>query len=355
MRFRYWAVMLLLVWIGFSAAIASAAPAVQATGVRWSRSADAITGLVKVRLILETSGPVEMEQFLTAVPNWRLIVTLKGSVADNLAIPASPDISVVTQMSVVKSAKDITRIIVDFPGALTQDQYKISTLPADPRAKTPFQVVIDMQKIVRPSDLKFLPGLRGKVITIDPGHGGSDPGAIGFQGSREKQLNLSVAMQVKGILEKAGAKVLMTRETDVDVFGSNATDREELQARAMVANSNRADVFLSIHHNASVNRDMNGTTTYYYMKTLLDVVLAQSLQETLVQAGGLVNIGVRPANFYVVKNTTMPAALVEIGFISNPQEEQTLNNPVFQQKIAQAIATGIDKFFIQAAKMRGEQ
>jgi len=357
LRFRFWTILLLLAWLSFSVTMVSAAPAgaeAKLTGVRWSRTADAVTGLIKVRLILETSGPVEFDQFITAVPNWRLVVTLKGVDVENFNIPPSPDTSVVTKMSVVKSPKNIAHAVIDFPGTLTQDQYKIITLPADPKTKTPFQVVIEVQKTVRPSDLTFYPGLRGKVIAIDPGHGGSDPGAIGVLGSREKQLNLSVAMQVKAILDKAGAKVLMTRDNDFDVFGPNATDREELRARALVANDNRADIFISIHHNSSANHDRNGTTTYYYMKTLFDVVLAQSLQEAMVQAGGLVNIGVRPANFYVVKNASMPAALLEIGFISNPQEEQTLTSSTFQQKMAQAIVVGIDQFFGQAAKMRGE-
>ena len=100
---------------------------------------------------------------------------------------------------------------------------------------------------------------------------------------------------------------------------------------------------------------MNGVTTYYYRKTLFDVVLAQSIQDAMAQAGGLTNIGARTANFFVVKNTTMPAALLEIGYMSNPQEEQLLTGQAFQQKMAQAIVAGIDQFFGQAAKMRGEQ
>ena len=194
-----------------------------------------------------------------------------------------------------------------------------------------------------------------KTVCLDPGHGGSDPGAIGVLGSREKQLNLNAALQVKALLEKAGAKVLMTRENDVDVFGANATDREELRARTLVANENRADIFISIHHNSSVNHDKGGTTTYYFTKTYFDSVLAQTLQDSMVQAGGLYNMGARQANFYVVKNATMPAALLEIGFISNAQEEQTLGSPDFQQKMAQAIVAGIDRFFNQSAKMQGDQ
>ena len=167
MRFRIWAAMLLGLWLVFSMGMVAAAPAgsdVRITGVRWTRTADAATGLIKIRLALETSGPVEVEQFLTAMPNWRLILTLNGVKADNLTIPSSPDDSVVTKMSVVKSSQEITRVIVDFPGAWIKDQYKITTVPADSKTKTPFQVVIDVQKTVKPGELNFLPGLKGKTV-----------------------------------------------------------------------------------------------------------------------------------------------------------------------------------------------
>ena len=356
MRLRTWAAMLLLLWLGFSTTMVAAAPVgsdVRITGVRWNRTTDAITGLIKVGLILETSGPVEVEQFLTAMPNWRLILTLKGAKADNLIIPPSPDDSVVTKMSVVKSSPNITRVIVDFPGAWIKGQYKINTVPADPKTKKPFQIIVDVQKTVKPGELNFLPGLKGKTVVVDPGHGGSDPGAIGLLGTREKQLNLSLAMQVKAVLEKAGAKVLMTRETDIDVFGPKATDREELWARVKVANFNQADIFISIHHNASANRDSRGTSTYYYQKTTYDMMLAKDIQGAMLQSGSLADVGVRQANFFVIKNATMPAALLEVGFISNPQEEQLLGNQTFQQKMAQAIVLGIDQFFIQTGKTQG--
>jgi N-acetylmuramoyl-L-alanine amidase len=258
-------------------------------------------------------------------------------------------------MSIIKSVRDTTHVVVDLPGAVNKDQYSIYTLPADPKTKSPFQIVFDVQRTAQPSDLKFLSGLKGKVVAIDPGHGGSDPGAIGVQGTREKQVNLNMAIQVKANLEKAGAKVLMTRETDVDVSSLYAPGRGELQARTMFANENQADVFISIHHNAAVRPTANGTSTYYYLKTVFDGVLAQSLQEAMLQEGGLADFGVRTANFYVVKNVTMPAALLEIGFLSNFQEEQILTDPAFQKKLAQGIVTGLDRFFIQAAKMRGDQ
>ncbi len=357
MRFRYWTGLLLLLWVAFSMTMGEAAPAVadvKITGVRWNRSVDAVTGLIKVRLVVETSGPVEVDPFITASPNWRIITSFRGVSFDSIQVPPSPDPSVVTKMSLVKTGRNTVHLALDLPTALNKDQYIVYTVPADPKTKSPFQVVFDVQRTGQPSDLTVLPGLKGKVVAIDPGHGGPDPGAIGVQGTREKQVNLNVAMLVKANLEKAGAKVLMTRDTDVAVASLRGPGRGELQARTMFANENQADIFISIHHNAAVRPTANGTSTYYFLKTAFDGVLAQSLQEAMLQAGSLADFGVRTANFYVVKNVTMPAALLEIGFLSNTQEEQIINNPDFQQRIAQGIVTGIDRYFLQAAKMRGE-
>lgn len=356
MLFRRIAVWLLLVASMFIWPVSAAAAdtGVKITGIRWGRTADAVTGSVKVRLVLETSGPVEAGQFITSKPNWRLVATLRGATADNIAVPSSPDKAIVEKMSIVKSGKDTVHVILDLPQSITEDQYKVFTLKADPKAKRPFRVVIDVEKAVPPGELKYSAGLRNKIVALDAGHGGTDPGAIGVRGSREKDLNLFLTLKVKTILEAAGARVLMTRTNDVDVSNPDASDRDELRARTLVGNNNRADIFISIHHNSSANTGLTGTTTYYFHKSMFDVVLAQSIQAAMVQAGGLVNIGVRPANFFVVKNTTMPAALLEIGFLSNPQEELILANPSFQQKMAQAIVAGIDQFFGQAAKMRGD-
>jgi N-acetylmuramoyl-L-alanine amidase len=344
--------------ISFSAGLVSAAPAdagARITAVRWGRTTDAVTGSVKIRLVLETSEPVQVEQFITGKPNWRLVVTMRGANADKLTIPPSPDTTVIKGMSLVKSTKDTVHAIIELPGELKEDQYKVFTVKADPKAKRPFRVVIDVEKSVPITDVKFSAGLRGKLIVLDPGHGASDPGAVGPQRTFEKKLNLDLSLQVKAVLERAGAQVVMTRQSDVDLSTPDMSDREELRARTMVANNRKADVFISIHHNSSANSDLTGTTTYYFSKTMYDALLAQCLQSSMVRGGGLDNIGVRTANFFVVKNTWMPAALLEIGFMSNPREEQILNSPAFQQKMALAIVAGIDQFFGQAAKMRGEQ
>ena len=358
MRCRTYPGIVLIFLISFFTLLVSAAPAqasAKITGVRWGRSTDAVTGSVNVRLVLEMNKPVQVDQFVTNKPTWRLVVTLRGANVDKIKVTPSPDTSVIKGLSVIKSTKDTAHAVIELPGELKEGQYKVFTVKADAKAKRPFRVVIDVEKSVPGTDVRFSAGLKGKLIVLDPGHGASDPGAIGPRGTYEKKLNLELGLKVKAILERAGARVVMTRQTDVDLSTPNMSDRDELRARTMVANNRKADVFISIHHNSYANTALTGTTTYYFNKTMYDAVLAQCLQSAMVRGGGLDNIGVRTANFFVVKNAWMPAALLEIGFLSNPQEEQTLNNPAFQQKMALAIVAGIDQFFGQAAKMRGEQ
>lgn len=188
-------------------------------------------------------------------------------------------------------------------------------------------------------------GLDGKIITLDAGHGGSDPGAIGSDGTKEKNITLSITKMVKEILEQKGAKVYMTRTTDVDVFGPNASDAEELQARVNVGEKYNSDMFVSLHINSSVNKNIGGFSTYYYPKTDNDLRLAKNIQNKLAANFGVDDLGVRQANFYVIKRISMPAVLVEMCFISNEKELTLMKGQWFQKKTARLIAEGIEKYF----------
>lgn len=188
-------------------------------------------------------------------------------------------------------------------------------------------------------------GLDGKIITLDAGHGGSDPGAIGSDGTKEKNITLPIAKMLKEILEDKGAKVYMTRTTDVDVFGPNASDAEELQARVNVGEKYNSDMFVSLHVNSSVNKNVGGFSTYYYPKTDNDLRLAKNIQNKLAANFGVDDLGVRQANFYVIKRISMPAVLVEMCFISNEKELTLMKGQWFQKKTARLIAEGIEKYF----------
>ena len=188
-------------------------------------------------------------------------------------------------------------------------------------------------------------GIKGKIITLDPGHGGSDPGAIGASDLKEKQITLEISMRVKELLEKEGAKVYMTRTTDKDVYSANASDRAELQARVNVAEKNNSDLFISLHINSSVNKNVGGFSSYYYPKTDYDLKIAQAIQNKFAKNFGVDNLGVRQANFYVVKRCSMPATLLEMCFISNPKEEKLMKGKWFQKKTARLIVEGVKDYF----------
>jgi len=188
--------------------------------------------------------------------------------------------------------------------------------------------------------------LEGLIIVIDPGHGGPDTGAIGPSYTLEKDNNLAISLYLKDILTEAGATVLMTRESDCAV-AKNYTQRADLEARVDFANKNKADLFISIHNNANTNPDVNGTSVYYSAKSAKaaeSAKLARALQDAIVDTVYTVDKGVRTEDFYVIRHVTMPAVLIESAYISNPEEEQRLKNPIFQKNLATAIFHGIYEY-----------
>lgn len=185
--------------------------------------------------------------------------------------------------------------------------------------------------------------LKGKIIVVDPGHGGSDTGAIGPSRVAEKNVTLSIARDLRKLLSDEGAKVIMTRTSDQDVAFDGITDIDELQARVDIANQANADLFISIHADA-FSQYANGTATYFYPGS--NDSLAHSVQENMVSQLKLYDRGVQSSDYYVLKNTTMPAILTEVAFISNPKEEKLLSNPAFEKKAALGMYNGIKKYFL---------
>ena len=169
------------------------------------------------------------------------------------------------------------------------------------------------------------------TVVIDPGHGGRDPGAVGIGGLREKDINITVARRVQASLNARGINAVLTR----------ADDRElDLQPRVNIAERADADVFVSIHSNAiSLSRpDINGLETYYYSSGLS---LAQTIHNNILQRTNLSDRGVRRARFYVLVNTSMPAVLVETGFVTGSEDAARFRNPEAVNTIADGITAGI--------------
>lgn len=185
----------------------------------------------------------------------------------------------------------------------------------------------------QPGEVGPLPRPQGRYrVVIDPGHGGQDPGAIGIGGLREKDVVLDISRQVASLLEQQGVQAIMTRDSDYFVT---------LEGRTVMANRANANLFVSIHANAiSLSRpDVNGVETYYLQS---GQALAQSIQNSILQTFPYMrNRGVRQARFYVLRNSRMPATLVETGFVTGEQDAALLSDPRWRSQMAGAIARGI--------------
>ncbi|MGB3296486.1 MAG: DUF3747 domain-containing protein [Phormidesmis sp.] len=169
------------------------------------------------------------------------------------------------------------------------------------------------------------------TVVIDPGHGGRDPGAVGIGGLREKDINITVARRMQQSLQAQGINVLLTRSDDREI---------DLDPRVVFAERADADVFVSIHSNAiSLSRpDINGLETYYYSSGLR---LAQTIHNNVLRTTDLRDRGVRQARFYVLVNTSMPAVLVETGFVTGSEDAARFRNPEAVNAIADGITGGI--------------
>ena len=171
-------------------------------------------------------------------------------------------------------------------------------------------------------------------VVIDPGHGGPDPGAIGIGGLRETDVVLEVSKLVEKILSEKGVKVRLTRKNEVDL---------DLPPRVSFANRSDADIFVSIHANASrgKRRDINGLETFYY-RGWRGRLLAKGIQKQILRVSpGSPDRGVKQGRYFVIKNTRMPAVLVEIGFLTGRLDARRLEKTSHRKRIAYAIAKGI--------------
>uniref|UniRef100_B8HLG7 N-acetylmuramoyl-L-alanine amidase n=1 Tax=Cyanothece sp. (strain PCC 7425 / ATCC 29141) TaxID=395961 RepID=B8HLG7_CYAP4 len=176
-----------------------------------------------------------------------------------------------------------------------------------------------------------------RIVVLDPGHGGPDPGAVGIGGLRETDVVLDIGLKVSRLLQQQGILVYLTRTDERDL---------DLGPRVALAERVNADVFLSIHANAiSMSRpDINGVETFYSPGRPRSGNLASAIQNSILSSINMRNRGVKVARFYVTRNTTMPSALVEVGFVTGAEDAPRLANPAWRDQMAQAIARGILQF-----------
>ena len=348
------------------------------TGIRVSTDAD------KTRIVVD--GTKETEYKVSVISNpQRIIIDIQNAwVSPNVKKSTTIDSRFAKAVRIAQHDSVTVRVVVE--SSMGKNNYKVFALKG---GTTAYRVVMDLGKVgggsknsgidfnpqpkpdtsgsnntnkgekvetppsvTTPSgtttEPAFTPGLKGKIIALDAGHGGSDTGAIGPTGVTEKGVTLRVAKALQKLLQAEGATVLMTRTTDTEVSPkkANASDVEELQARCDVGNDGNADIFISMHMDSFTNSTPSGTTGYYYTKgSKASQRLAQYVSEGVVTALGTGNRGTKSCNFYVVKHTDMPATLVEMAFISNDKEEKLMNSEAGINRAAEGILNGLRRFF----------
>jgi len=182
-----------------------------------------------------------------------------------------------------------------------------------------------------------------KNIVLDAGHGGWDPGKVSGN-VQEKDINLAITQKVQAYLEMGGATVLITRLDDEALADSKSRD---MSSRKLTANTSKADIFVSIHQNSFTSSNVHGAQVFYFNESDNSKKLAACIQAQLRDFVDPNNkFEAKPnTNYYVLRQTTMPAVLVECGFLTNPNEKKKLTLDEYQEKIAWAIYSGIVDYF----------
>ena len=275
----------------------------------------------------------EIEQIPGNVPTLQIAVTVQNNIAEWKALTSGNNGVVILPPRGVTIATQST----------DPDVEQSSPQPPVTRRPSPAHVVTRPQPSTAPSPIQNRPEptnpvrngrLENITIAIDPGHGGRDPGAIGVGGLREKDVVSDIAYDVAEILKQLGAHVILTRSDDREI---------DLDPRVQIAERANADLFISIHANSiSLERpDVNGLETYYYSSGFQ---LAEAIHDAILRQLNMSDRGVRQARFYVLRTTSMPAVLVETGFVTGAQDAQNFANPSWRFQMAQAIADGIMQY-----------
>jgi len=313
---------------------------------------DITNGGTRLTLTL-SGGPVSFEWHRLADPDNRYWLDIKGVTLSGPSQTFISGLPFVKEIHVTQFALDpekIVRVAIDptqpidvnvGPVAQSGNQMGVE-IEREPPAEDAPRAGIGLIAFAAATPVPRTPTQRDLVV-IDPGHGGNDPGASNSAyGLTESDLTLTISLKLRDYLRRMGWRVVMTRDGNYEVGDPKGDDHQELQARCDVANAAGARVFVSVHINSSVAHSLNGTTTYYWRRT--DKTFAQAIQSAVVMADGINDAGVKRNDFYVIKNTTMPAVLVETAFLSNSHDAELLAHSDFLDKLAQGIANGVMNF-----------
>lgn len=254
-----------------------------------------------------------------------------------LEVKDYPDVSSV-RYSLFSSNPYVVRFVIDLNYAKS---YNVSVTGDESKL-----LVIDLNtdstgdsgntgNTTNPGDITTPPSNNGrKLVVLDAGHGAKDSGAVGITGKYEKTFNLAIILKTAELLKKeSNIDVILTRKDDTFL---------ELKERAAIANNAKADLFISVHANSSTSSASNGTETYYQREA--SKAFANVMHKYLTPASGLTDRGVKYGNFHVIRETKMPAILLEVGYLSNRNDEATLFTEAMQNRVAAAIVSGIKEY-----------
>jgi N-acetylmuramoyl-L-alanine amidase len=332
------------------------------------------------RVVVDLSGPVEYKKRRIGNPD-RIYVDLHPAQLNPALTKKTLAVNdgLLRRVRFAQNKPGVVRVVVDIESLR---EFKIFT------RTNPDRLTIDIHggRLATKRPLKDIsiwgegPQARApqpiRTVVLDPGHGGKDPGAVGPRGLTEKEVNLDIAKRLRRLLRTANIRTVLTRDRDVFV---------SLEERTAIANINNADLFISIHANASRHRRVSGVETYFLnatadehilkvaarennipvaKMTLLEKILfdlgatdnatrsiplANTVQASMVRSlsrryGRVNNLGAKPGPFYVLVGAKMPAVLIESAFLSNPRDEKKLRNKAYRQRIAEAIFQGIRQY-----------
>lgn len=185
------------------------------------------------------------------------------------------------------------------------------------------------------------------IVVIDPGHGGTDPGSIGYKTKiHEDKLNLQMSKLLKQKLEDAGINVVMTRETNDALIEGRGRQwkKNEMKARRELIVKTRPNMVISLHQNSYTNHSLRGAQVFYDKKSEISKQIAESIQEQFKLNLDKSIKSPSPGDYYMLKCSPAPSVIVECGFLSHPEEEQLLQNQEYQAKIIDSIYKGIVNF-----------
>jgi N-acetylmuramoyl-L-alanine amidase len=350
-----------------------------------SASAQAKVNLIRhfsspdyTRIVIDLSSPIEFSKNRLSNPDRIYFDLKKSSIAKEIKTHLPVGDGIVKTIRASQFNDDTVRVVFDIEEITDYKSFLI---------EDPVRLVIDLYGKGKGTDTPVL-AVTKKRIVIDAGHGGHDPGAVGPNRLYEKDVVLDIAMKLKKILSAdPGNEVFLTREKDVFI---------PLEERTAFANRKNADLFVSIHANASPRRQAKGVETYLLnwtddeeanrvaarenqislkkmkeMNSQMDTVgailsglmrenkrdesikLANYIQRSMISGlddnyGDVPDLGVKQALFYVLFGAKMPSILVEVSFISNPEEEKLLSQPDYRMNIAKAIAEGLHTYLASA-------